>query len=225
MNQICVTAGQWLVVCTPPPPSLPLFLVFPSLLVILLIIVWRAHLSWVGPISRRQQAAQNWAISCSCHKCSTPSPPPSLPLFTPVITFYLICVCVCVSVRRGQFALRLFSCNWNWNYLLANWRTCWDWGKPRWPSAPLGEGQTDRQIESVDECFGRISKFALSSYTYTNRNSQSAPLQVELQPHTVCSLPLPLPCPALPRKQTKSALSFICGKFSTCYRLGSSAKK
>lgn len=126
-----------------------------------------------------------------------PSFSPSLPLFTPVITFYLMCVCVCV--RRGQFALRLFSCSWNWNYLLANWRTCWDWGKPRWPSAPWGR-QTDRQIESVDECFGRISKFALSSYIHTQiaiHNQRHFKLNFS---HTQF---VPCPCPALPRKQTK----------------------
>lgn len=176
-----------------PSPSLLLFL--------LLTIVCRAHLSWVGPISRRQQAAQNWAISCSCHKCSTPSPRPS---FSPSLHScynFLFDVLVCMCVRRGQFALLLFSCSWNWNYLLANWRTCWDWGKPRWPSAPLGGGanrQTDRECrwvfwsnQQIRIKFIHIHK---SQFTISATSSWTSATQF---------VPCPCPCPALPRKQTK----------------------
>lgn len=106
---------------------------------------------------------------------------------------------------------------------------CWQIGAPAGtevnpggPVPPWGR-QTDRQIESVDECFGRISKFALSSYIHTQiaiHNQRHFKLNFS---HTQF---VPFPCPALPFPASRqSALSFICGKFSTCYRLGSSAKK
>lgn len=60
------------------------------------------HITWPsGPIRQAPVAAspppkkvRNCAISCSCHKCSTPSPLP--PFYdAPALTFYLVCVCVC----------------------------------------------------------------------------------------------------------------------------------
>lgn len=59
------------------------------------------HITWPsGPIRQAPVAAspppkkvRNCAISCSCHKCSTPSPLP--PFYdAPALTFYLVCVCV-----------------------------------------------------------------------------------------------------------------------------------
>lgn len=103
-----------------------------------------------------------------------------------------MCVCMCEawSVRAAfvqlQLKLKLFV--GKLAHLLGLRWSGPPLGKPRWPSAPLGVSrQQSRWV------FWANQQIHIK-FIYTNRNSQSAPLQVELQLHGL----FPGPCRTLP---------------------------